>query len=75
MIRFGQQIDVEMTRLFRTAKYRPEFPFEGFGDLESARQWAARTSKGRRPEAGSELWEELPRYRMLCAFPKYVTPL
>jgi putative transposase len=27
--------------LFRTAKYRPEFPGNGFADLESARQWAA----------------------------------
>jgi putative transposase len=26
--------------LFRTAKYRPEFPAKGFADLESARQWA-----------------------------------
>src|SRR5271165_3271756 len=28
--------------LFRTAKYRPEFPIKGFADLEAARQWAAR---------------------------------
>ena len=28
--------------LFRTAKYRPEFPNEGFDDLEAARSWAAR---------------------------------
>ena len=28
--------------LFRTAKYRPEFPLKGFVDLDSARQWAAR---------------------------------
>jgi transposase InsO family protein len=28
--------------LFRTAKYRPEFPLKGFVDLNSARQWAAR---------------------------------
>jgi transposase InsO family protein len=28
--------------LFRTAKYRPEFPPKGFADLDSARQWAAR---------------------------------
>src|SRR5208282_3853448 len=28
--------------LFRTAKYRPEFPLKGFADLEAARQWAAR---------------------------------
>ena len=28
--------------LFRTAKYRPEFPVEGFADLEAARQWASR---------------------------------
>lgn len=27
--------------LFRTAKYRPEFPDKGFTDLEQARQWAA----------------------------------
>ncbi len=27
--------------LFRTAKYRPEFPAKGFADLESARTWAA----------------------------------
>ncbi len=27
--------------LFRTAKYRPEFPSRGFADLEAARQWGA----------------------------------
>jgi len=27
--------------LFRTAKYRPEFPVKGFADLEQARTWAA----------------------------------
>ena len=27
--------------LFRTAKYRPEFPARGFADLETARTWAA----------------------------------
>lgn len=27
--------------LFRTAKYRPEFPTKGFGDLDAARTWAA----------------------------------
>ena len=27
--------------LFRTAKYRPEFPGSGFADLDSARTWAA----------------------------------
>lgn len=27
--------------LFRTAKYRPEFPATGFANLEAARQWAA----------------------------------
>ena len=27
--------------LFRTAKYRPEFPTKGFADLEEARAWAA----------------------------------
>ena len=26
--------------LFRTAKYRPEFPLKGFADLMAARQWA-----------------------------------
>jgi putative transposase len=28
--------------LFRTAKYRPEFPLKGFADLETAREWAGR---------------------------------
>src|SRR5205823_5577527 len=28
--------------LFRTAKYRPEFPAKGFTDLDAARQWARR---------------------------------
>ena len=28
--------------LFRTAKYRPQFPAKGFDDLEAARQWASR---------------------------------
>jgi transposase InsO family protein len=28
--------------LFRTAKYRPEFPLNGFADLDSARNWAGR---------------------------------
>jgi putative transposase len=28
--------------LFRTAKYRPEFPLKGFADLDDARQWAMR---------------------------------
>jgi transposase InsO family protein len=28
--------------LFRTAKYRPEFPDSGFADLDEARTWAAR---------------------------------
>ena len=27
--------------LFRTAKYRPEFPTKGFADLDAARTWAA----------------------------------
>lgn len=27
--------------LFRTAKYRPEFPATGFGDLNAVRTWAA----------------------------------
>lgn len=26
--------------LFRTAKYRPGFPADGFADLDTARQWA-----------------------------------
>ena len=28
--------------LFRTAKYRPDFPAGGFADLQAARQWAVR---------------------------------
>jgi putative transposase len=28
--------------LFRTAKYRPEFPVKGFADLDTAREWARR---------------------------------
>ena len=28
--------------LFRTAKYRPEFPADGFADLDGARAWAVR---------------------------------
>jgi putative transposase len=28
--------------LFRTAKYRPDFPARGFADLDDARRWAAR---------------------------------
>jgi hypothetical protein len=28
--------------LFRTAKYRPEFPAKGFADLDAAREWAMR---------------------------------
>jgi transposase InsO family protein len=28
--------------LFRTAKYRPEFPDKGFADLDAAREWAVR---------------------------------
>ena len=28
--------------LFRTAKYRPEFPAKGFAELDAAREWAAR---------------------------------
>jgi hypothetical protein len=27
--------------VFRTAKYRPEFPAQGFADLDAARAWAA----------------------------------
>jgi len=27
--------------LFRTAKYRPEFPAKGFADLQDAREWAS----------------------------------
>lgn len=28
--------------MFRTAKYRPEFPRGGFSELQAARRWAAR---------------------------------
>ena len=28
--------------VFRTAKYRPEFPVKGFAELDAARVWAAR---------------------------------
>src|SRR5690606_18889602 len=28
--------------LFRTCKYRPDFPGEGFGSLDAARQWVQR---------------------------------
>jgi putative transposase len=28
--------------LFRTCKYRPEYPSNGFATLESAREWLAR---------------------------------
>ncbi|HEX2243110.1 MAG TPA: DDE-type integrase/transposase/recombinase, partial [Gammaproteobacteria bacterium] len=28
--------------LFRTAKYRPQFPASGFADLQAARRWASR---------------------------------
>ena len=28
--------------LFRTLKYRPEFPLRGFADLQAAREWSAR---------------------------------
>jgi transposase InsO family protein len=28
--------------LFRTVKYRPEFPLKGFADLQAAREWSAR---------------------------------
>src|ERR1700722_10901151 len=28
--------------VFRTAKYRPEFPVKGFAELDTAREWAAR---------------------------------
>src|SRR4051794_30810818 len=28
--------------VFRTAKYRPEFPVKGFVDLDAAQEWAAR---------------------------------
>jgi len=28
--------------LFRTIKYRPEFPLKGFADLQAAREWSAR---------------------------------
>ena len=32
--------------LFRTAKYRPEFPVKGFADLDAAREWACASSTG-----------------------------
>ena len=32
--------------LFKTAKYRPQFPVSGFIDLEAARQWASRFVHG-----------------------------
>jgi transposase InsO family protein len=37
--------------LFRTAKYRPDFPATGFADLQAARDWAVRftVSVGPRP--------------------------
>lgn len=33
--------DAYADSLFRTAKYRPEFPARGFTDLDAARAWAA----------------------------------
>ncbi|MCM2479306.1 transposase [Serpentinimonas maccroryi] len=30
-----------MESLFRTAKYRPQYPEAGFADLQAARQWAS----------------------------------
>ena len=37
--------------LFRTAKYRPEFPLKGFADLDAARQWAVRVRAVVQPRA------------------------
>ena len=34
--------DLTPGSLFRTAKYRPEFPLAGFEDLDAARAWASR---------------------------------
>jgi putative transposase len=36
-----RSINAYAEALFRTAKYRPEFPSAGFADLAEARQWAA----------------------------------
>jgi hypothetical protein len=36
-----RSINAYVEALFRTAKYRPEFPAAGFADLAEARQWAA----------------------------------
>jgi hypothetical protein len=51
-VRFGAQLhhraqlsahaNAYVEALFRTAKYRPEFPDKGFADLDEARAWAAR---------------------------------
>lgn len=32
--------------IFRTLKYRPEYPYKGFGTLETAREWAMRFVSG-----------------------------
>jgi len=31
--------NAQVEAFFRTLKYRPSFPFKGFGTLESAQQW------------------------------------
>jgi putative transposase len=40
--------------LFRTAKYRPEFPLKGFAELDAARQWAVRFVKWYKPRASPQ---------------------
>ena len=47
--------------LFRTAKYRPEFPVKGFVDLDAARTWAAEFVR---------LYNDEPRHSDI----RYVTP-
>jgi hypothetical protein len=34
--------------LFRTAKYRPEFPAKGFDDLDAAHAWGGQLRESRR---------------------------
>ncbi len=40
--------------LFRTAKYRPDFPAHGFADLQDARAWAARFDPLVQPRAPAQ---------------------
>jgi hypothetical protein len=42
MPRADTRLDAFAEALFRTAKYRPEFPFKGFADRQTAREWGAR---------------------------------